>query len=107
MTEALVRLVQQRVFSVLVETAGPLKEIDLGRLAKTIGDLSHTTITHGRWQAEVQERLEKQQRAATTKLTAMKRAGGLSREATEQMRNLLLGINPFAAETDAGEEQEN
>jgi hypothetical protein len=95
-TEALIRIVQQRLFSVLIETEGPLRHVDLARLARTIGNLSRTTITHRRWLAECQDRLERQRRAATGKVAAMENAGGLSDEAAQCVRDILLGIDPFA-----------
>jgi hypothetical protein len=95
-TEALVRLVQQRLFSVLIETERPLGQIDLARLARTISELSHTTITHRRWLAEGQDRLAQQRRAATGKLSTLEGEGGLSPATVQYMRDLLMSIDPFA-----------
>ncbi|MGH7840115.1 MAG: phage protein Gp27 family protein [Candidatus Binataceae bacterium] len=94
-TDRLVRLVQQRLFSVLIETERPIPEIDLARLARTIGDLSRTTISQRRWLAEAQDRLAQQQEVAQTKLAELERTGGLSDATAQYMRDVLLGINPF------------
>jgi hypothetical protein len=95
-TEKLVHLVQQRLFSVLIETERPIAEIDLARLARTISDLSRTTISHRRWMAEAQDRLAQQQRVANGQVAELERTGGLSDAATQAMRNVLLGIDPCA-----------
>jgi len=97
-TEALVGLVQKRLLSFLVETEGPIKHSDLARLARTIGDLSRTGISHQRWMSEAQDRLAAQQRAAQGQVAELERSGGLSPEVVETMRNLLLGFDPFTAE---------
>lgn len=99
-TEALIRLVQERLFSVLIETEKPLQQLDLARLARTVGDLSRTTITHRRWLAESQERLEQQRSAATGKLDSIEGEGGLSPAAVQLMRDILMSIDPFAPSAD-------
>jgi hypothetical protein len=94
-TEALVRLVQERLFSILIESEKPADAIDLARLANIINNLSRTTITHRRWIAESQERLARLQRAAAGEVATMERAGGLSPAAAEAIRAILLSIDPF------------
>jgi hypothetical protein len=94
-TEALVRLVQERLVSILIESEKPADVIDLARLASVINNLSRTTITHRRWIAESQERLARLQRAAAGEVATMKRAGGLSPAAAEAIRAILLSIDPF------------
>jgi hypothetical protein len=96
-TEALVRLVQERLFSVLIETEKPVNEIDLARIAGIIGNLTRTTITHRRWIAESQERLARLQRTAAGEVATMERAGGLSAAAAQSIRAILLSIDPFDA----------
>jgi hypothetical protein len=99
-TEALVRLVQERLFSVLLETEGkPAREIDLARLAGVISNLSRTTINHRRWIAESRERLARLQNAAAGKVATIERAGGLSPSAAHSIRAILLSIDPFADPT--------
>ncbi len=94
-TEALVRLVQERLFSVLIETEKPVTQIDLARIASIIGNLSRTTITHRRWIAESRERLARLQRAAAGKVATMEHAGGLTPAAAQAIRDILLSIDPF------------
>ncbi len=95
-TSALVRLLEERLFNLLIETEKPFDQIDLGRLVRIIEQLSRTSIAHRRWLAERQNQLAQQQREAAGKVATMERAGGLSPFAAEAIRNILLGINPFS-----------
>jgi len=97
MIEALKRLLHQKLFTTLFENSEGLDQADLMRFSKVIGELSRATIDEQRAQAEVQDRLAKQRQAAEQKLSTLERAGGLSESAAQQIRDLLLGINPFAA----------
>ncbi len=100
-TEALVRLVQERLFSILLETEKPAAAIDLARLTSIINNLSRTTINYRRWRAESQARLVKLQRAAAGKISAIERTGGVSAAAAQCLRDLLMSIDPFSASTPA------
>ncbi len=93
MTDALVRLVQEKIFGVLVEAEG-IEDGQLTRIARAIADLGRATISQKKWAEEMRERLEKQKRAANEKIEGIKRTGGLSDEAYEAMRALLLDIDP-------------
>jgi len=100
-TEVRVRLVQERLFSILLETEKPAAAIDLARLTSIINNLSRTTISPRRWRAESQARLVKLQRAAAGKISAIERTGGVSAAAAQCMRDLLLSIDPFSASSPA------
>ena len=95
-TEALVGLLEERLFSVLIETEKPFDQIDLARLTRMIDQLGRTTLPHRRWVSVRQARLVDQQHAATAKIAAMERGGDLSAAAATTMRSILLSINPFA-----------
>jgi len=98
MTEALARLVQQRLFEMLVEFSGPLATPDLARIAKTINDLGRATISQRRWTDDARRRLEEQRSEATSKVATLERKGGLTRASARAMRNVLLGIDPLGPE---------
>ncbi len=95
MMEAAIRLVQQKVFSVLVE-AEELKRGDMARLTRTVADLGRITIAWQRRADEVRSRLEQHKQAAGERVAKSERKGGLSKEAYHAIRNALLGIDPFA-----------
>ena len=103
MTDALVRLVQEKIFAVLVEAEG-IEEGQLARIARAIADLGRATISQKKWAEEMRDRLDEQKRAANAKIGELKQAGGLSDEAYEAMRALLLDIDPTATnERQSGE----
>lgn len=93
MTDALARLVQEKMLSVLVE-AEDIEDGQLTRMARAIADLGRATISQKRWSEEVRERLDKQKRAADQKMVELKSAGGISDEAYDKMRAILLDIDP-------------
>ncbi|MGH7879547.1 MAG: phage protein Gp27 family protein, partial [Candidatus Binataceae bacterium] len=93
MTKALTRLVQQRLFKVLVEFSRPLETADLARIATTISDLGRLVVSQRRRSADVEQRLERQHGAATAEVGALERKGGLSPDSARAMRDLLLGID--------------
>jgi hypothetical protein len=101
MADALTRLVQQRIWTVLVETnliedgnAG-----DLTKVARAIAALSRASVFQKRWADHVQRQLEEQRRAAGEKVAKL----GLSPGAEKQIRAILLGINPVTDATGAAE----
>jgi hypothetical protein len=51
-TEALLRLIEQRLLSLLTETARPRGQNELRRLADIISEVTGTIIRHRRWLAE-------------------------------------------------------
>jgi len=95
MTAALVRLVQEKMFTVLVEAEGKIEDGQLPRIARAIADLGRATISQKKWAEEMRDRLDNEKRRAGQKLDEVKHAGGLTEEAYEAMRNALFDINPF------------
>jgi Protein of unknown function (DUF3486) len=95
MTDALVRLVQEKIFAVLVE-AEDIEEGHLTKIARAIADLGRATISQKRWAEEMRARLEKQKRDADQTLKEIKGGGGLSDDAYERTRALLLNIDPLS-----------
>lgn len=94
MNDALARLVQERLFSLLVESHS-LADDDLPRIARAIADLGRSSISQKRWREEIAERLERARRAADSQLGEVAARAGLSAETAEQIRSILLGIDPL------------
>lgn len=89
-SEALMRLVQEKIFQVLMELEiDTSKPMNLASVAKSIAELSRATVTQKKWQAEVRE---KAQRAAESVADVAKK-GGLSPEAVDAIRRQILGIS--------------
>lgn len=59
MTEALMRLVQQKVFNVLVECEIDPEKVDLGKLTLQVARLARATVPLKKYAAEARDRLRK------------------------------------------------
>ena len=95
MGDALVRLVQQEIFALLVECKGAIENQDLAKIARAVADLGRTTVRQKAWREEIVERLKAQQATAAGKVAELRRQGGLSPEAEQTIRAALLEINPL------------
>lgn len=88
-SEALMRLVQEKLFQVLLEfEVDPDKPLNLASAAKAVADLSRATVGQKKWLAEVREKAA----AAAEVVTQVARTGGLTAEAVETIRREILGI---------------
>lgn len=87
--EALMRLVQEKLFGILLEfeVSDPSK-INLGAIAKAIASLGRTSIAQKKYATEVRERTA----AAAKNVEQLVRKGGLSRETAAEIRREILGI---------------
>lgn len=106
MTDALARLVQEKIFAVLVE-AEDIEDGQLTRIARAIADPGRATISQKRWAEEMRQRLDAQKRAAGEKVDEIRRAGGLSDEAYDAIRAALLNIDPTAPKEPIGSRPED
>ena len=83
--EALMRLVQEHLFKLLMAEEG---EFDLPKVARAVAELGRATATQKKWQAEVRARAE----AAAAAVEKIAKKGGLSAESVDQLRREILGI---------------
>lgn len=89
-SEALMRLVQEKLFSVLMdfEITDPSK-LNLASLAKSIAELGRASVTQKKWQAQVREKTD----AAAAAVEKITRKGGMSEAMRDEIRNQILGIS--------------
>jgi Protein of unknown function (DUF3486) len=73
----------------LLEDGNPA---DLAKIASAISALGRASIVRKRWADELQRRLDEQRHAAGEKVARL----GLSPGAEQQIRVILLGIDPFS-----------
>jgi Bacteriophage Mu, Gp27 len=99
MTEALLRLVQQHLFSVLVELSDSgLKQANLASIARSVAEMARASVLHRRFVQEMQDKLAKKIGTAERKVVETARAaasgadGGLSAEGEERIRRALMEI---------------
>jgi len=85
--EALMRLVQDHLFKLLMAEGG---KVDLPKVARAVAELGRASVTQKKWQAEVREKT----RAAAEAVATVAKKGGLSADAVDTIRREILGIAP-------------
>lgn len=88
MSEALMRLVQEKLFTALMELEVNPASLNIGVLAQRIAELGRATVTQKKWATEVREKT----RAAAEAAEQIARRGGLSGEAVDSIKREILGI---------------
>ncbi|MGH7935210.1 MAG: phage protein Gp27 family protein [Candidatus Binataceae bacterium] len=99
MSEALLRLIQQHLFEVLVDLkAGDLTQVNLGALARTVAHMARASIMQKKWAEEMRANFAQKVDTAERKVVLAARAaansngGGLTPEAEAGIRKALLEI---------------
>ena len=88
-SEALMRLVQEKLFQVLIDLqVDPAKPINIASAAKAVAELTRATVNQKKWQAEVREKA----RNAADAVAQVAKKGGLTAEAVDTIRREILGI---------------
>ena len=88
-SEALMRLVQEKLFQVLIDfQVDPDKPLNLASAAKAIADLSRATVGQKKWQAEIREKAK----IAADSVAKIAQKGGLSPGTIEPIRGLVCGV---------------
>lgn len=88
MTEALMRLMQERLFSALVEMNVDPAKLNLGAVAKALAPIARASIAQKKYASEVRERAA----AAADAVEKLARSNGLSADTADQFRRQILGI---------------
>lgn len=83
--EALMRLVQEHLFKMLMAQDG---KIDLPKVAKAVAELGRAAVVQKKWQAEVRSKAE----AAAQAVEKIARKGGLNAETVSEIRREILGV---------------
>lgn len=86
--DALVRLTQEKLFSVLMEIEVDPENVDLAKLARAVAELGKASVLQKRWLSEVRAKAE----AAAANVEKIAKKGGLSSASVEQLRREILGI---------------
>ena len=88
-SDALMRLVQEKLFTVLMNfQVDPKKPLNLGSLAKAISELGRASVTQKKWRAEVRAKAG----AAAAAVAKIGKKGGLSKDLADSIRRQILGI---------------
>lgn len=91
--EALQRLIQQRLFEILVAVeARDLKHLNLSALARTVADLGRAWVTQKKWLEETRTKVAEKVTAVGEKVSEVARSAGLTPETEDRIRRALLEI---------------
>ncbi len=89
MSDALVRLCQEKAFQVLVAMQDPDPEkVDINKVGLMVSRLTRASVAQKKWMAEAKEKAVK----VAGEVKKVARAGGLTEEQAEDIRRKILGI---------------
>lgn len=90
-SEALMRLVQEKLFQTLVKVqTDPAIPISITGAAKAVAELTRATVTQKKWQAETTEKIRAEERAkAAEAATGAAKAAGASEETLAKIHQAL------------------
>ena len=83
--EALMRLVQEHLFNLLMAEEG---KFDLPKVARAVAELGKASVTQAKWRTEVRAKAQAVAEAAAK----IGRQGGLSEKSVAEIRKRILGI---------------
>ncbi|MFW9266496.1 DUF3486 family protein [Pseudomonas sp. NR3] len=83
--EALMRLVQEHLFKLLMTDDKPF---DLAKVAKAVAELGKASIAQKKWQTEYREKAE----AAASRVEKIAKKGGLNQATVDEIRREILGV---------------
>ena len=86
--QALVRMVQEKLFSVVMEMEVDPAKVNLSGLTRSIAELSRSSIQVKKYAADVKAAAQ----IAADKVEKIARKGGLSSDAVQTIRKEILGI---------------
>lgn len=86
--EALMRLVQEKLFSLVVESEFDTDNMKLDKVARAIADLGRASVSQKRLAAEARKEMLREQEQ---RLEDMRGSDGMSEELETRIRHILLG----------------
>lgn len=88
MTEALMRLMQERLFVALKDLQVDPQKVNIASIAKALAPIARASIAQKKYASEVRERAT----AAAAAVDAAVKTAGLSADTARDLRNQILGI---------------
>ena len=88
MNQALIRVTQEKLFTVMMDLHIDPEQIDIAKLTRSIADLSRSSTAAKDYAAKVREKA----RAGAAEVTATAKSAGLTDEAVETIKKKILGI---------------
>ena len=88
MTDAMVRLLQDKLFNLILELETDPKKINVTTLTRSVADLVRASVNQKKWMQEMKTKI----RTAADEVTKMARSKGITAEGAEEIKNKILGI---------------
>lgn len=85
---AVVRLAQEKIFSILMELDIDAEDVDVNKLFKSAAEIGKASVAQKRWRMEVQAKVKE----AAANVEKIAKKGGLSADSVQQLRREILGI---------------
>lgn len=86
LNDSLIRLVQEKLFTILIDLNVDSTKVNIGSLTKGIAQLARASVNQKKWQTEMREKIAK-----TVEETA--RAQGMSEDQVRFWREKVLGVS--------------
>jgi hypothetical protein len=97
MNDALIRLVQQIDFDILVQLdemgVDEVNPKSLAAITRSVASLARATVSQKKWMLEAREKLAAKVKSVDDQLAVAKKAGGLSADAESAIRKALLDVH--------------
>lgn len=85
---AVVRLAQEKIFSILMELDIDAEDVDVNKLFKNAAEIGKASVAQKKWRMEVQAKVKE----AAANVEKIAKKGGLSADSVQQLRREILGI---------------
>jgi len=88
MNEALMRLIQEKLFSILRDMNVDPKKINIASLVRAVAEFTRANVAHRKYREHVRDR----SKAAAASVEKIAKKGGLSAHAVDTIKREILGI---------------
>ncbi len=93
MAEALMRLMQEKLFNILLDLEVDPTKVNIGAVAKALAPIARASIALKKYSSEVRDRA----RAAADAVDRIAASGGLTKDGAALLREEILGIGKGGA----------
>lgn len=88
MNEALMRLIQEKLFSILRDMNVNPKKINVASLVRSVAEFTRANVAHRKYRSAVRDKAA----AAAATVAKLAKKGGLSKATADEIRREILGI---------------
>lgn len=92
LNSAVIRLAQEKIFSILVELDIDPEDIDVAKLFKAAAEVGKASVQQNKAQFDIRERIAQRAAAVATSVAQTAKKAGLSDDTINTIRTEILGI---------------